>query len=79
MAITTYVEKAAEALRLPEQLQQVMMTISYDPGDQEWYSTYHDFQESAIPAEVLTWALRLIGWLQFVYPHGPDLPEASCY
>ncbi len=79
MAIADYVEEAAEALRLPKELRQVMMTISYDPGDQEWYSTYHDFQESAIPVEVFSWALRLIGWLQSVYPHGPDLPEASCY
>jgi hypothetical protein len=78
MTIKDYVEEAAEALCLPEELHQVMMTISYDPGDQEWYSTYHDLQEFAIPAEVLTWALRLVGWLQFAYPHGPDLPEASC-
>jgi hypothetical protein len=78
MAITDYVEEAAEALHLPEELRQVMRTISYDPGAQEWYATYRNFQESAIPVEIFSWALRLIGWLQFVYPQGPEFPEASC-
>ncbi len=78
MKIVPYVEEAAEALGLPEELRAVMRTISYDPGDEEWYSTYHEFQETAIPVEIFSWALRLIGWLQFAYPQGPAFPEASC-
>jgi hypothetical protein len=77
MKITPYVEEAAMALGLPKELQEVMGTISYDPGDAEWYSTYHEFRETAIPAEVFSWALRLIGWLQYAYPQGPAFPEAS--
>ena len=78
MEIAAYVEEAAKALSLPKELREVMRTISYDPGDEEWYSTYHEFQETAIPVEVFSWSLRLIGWLQFAYPQGPAFPEASC-
>jgi hypothetical protein len=78
MEITAYVEEAAEALRLPKELREVLRTISYDSGDEEWYSTYHEFQESAIPVEVFSWSLRLIGWLQYAHPQGPGFPEASC-
>ena len=78
MKIVPYAEEAAEALGLPEELREVIRTISYDPGDEEWYSTYHEFQETAIPVEIFSWALRLIGWLQFAYPQGPAFPEASC-
>ncbi|MEW6386166.1 MAG: hypothetical protein AB1491_01430 [Thermodesulfobacteriota bacterium] len=78
MAITDYVEEAAEALRLPEELRRIIRTIFYDPGAQEWYANYHDFQEAAIPVEIFSWALRLIGWLKFAYPQGPEFPEASC-
>ena len=78
MEIAAYVEEAAEALHLPTELREVMRTISFDLGDEEWYSTYHEFQETAIPVEVSSWALRLIGWLQFSYPQGPAFREASC-
>jgi hypothetical protein len=78
MEIAAYVEEAAEALHLPTELRKVMRTISFDLGDEEWYSTYHEFQETAIPVEVSSWALRLIGWLQFSYPQGPAFREASC-
>ena len=78
MKIAAYVKEAAEALHLPKELREVMRTISYDPGDEEWYSTYHEFPESAIPVEVFFWTLRLIGWLQFSYPQGPAFREVSC-
>ena len=78
MEIADYVAEAAEHLQLPEGLRAVMQTIFYDPGDHEWYSTYHDLQDAAVPVEVFSWALRLIGWLQFTYPQGPPLSEASC-
>lgn len=77
MDIVDYVAEAAEALQLPPELRQVMRTISYDAGDREWYSTYHEFREAAIPSEVFSWSLRLIGWLQFTYPQGPVFSEAS--
>jgi hypothetical protein len=76
MAISEYVIEAAQAVRLPGELQEILGTISYDPGDGEWYSDYHDLHESSVPVEIFTWALRLIGWLQSAYPHGPDFPEA---
>ena len=78
MEIAAYVEEAAESLNLPKELREVVRIISYDPGDEEWYSTSHEFQESVIPVEVSSWALRLIGWLQFAYPEGPAFSEASC-
>ena len=77
MTITDYVGEAAEALNLPEELRTVMGTIAYDRRDAEWYSTYHAFQEAAFTVEVFSWALRLIGWLQYTYPQGPAFPETS--
>jgi hypothetical protein len=77
MEITGCVEEAAAALCLPRDLRQIIRTISYDSGDQEWYSTCHDFQEP-MPGEVFLWALRLIGWLQYNYPQGPLSQEVSC-
>jgi hypothetical protein len=77
MTITDYLEEAAKALRLPEELRQVMHTISYDPGDQEWFSSNHEYEDSAIRVEIFSWALRLIGWLQYKYPQGPPFPEVS--
>ena len=78
METTGYVEKAAEALHLSEKLRQLIPTISYDPGDQEWYSAYHEYEESIIRPEVFNWSLRLVGWLQYNYPQGPAFLEASC-
>lgn len=78
MEIAGYVEEAAEVLHLPEELRHLIKTISYDPGDQEWYSAYHEYEESIIRPEVFNWSLRLVGWLQYHYPQGPPFPEASC-
>jgi hypothetical protein len=52
MAICEYVMEAAQALRLPGELQEILGTISYDPGDGEWYSDYHDLHESSVPVEI---------------------------
>ena len=41
MEITDYVEEAAQALRMPEEFWPGVGGISFDVGDQEWYSACH--------------------------------------
>lgn len=77
MEITDYVEEAAQALRMPEEFWPAVGSISFDVGDQEWYSACH-LSGEMITAETHAWTLRLIGWLQFNYPEGPAFQEASC-
>jgi hypothetical protein len=38
-----------------------MRNISYDPGDQEWFSIYYDLQESAIPVQIFSWDAGSVG------------------
>ncbi len=77
MELDNYVAEAARALHLPEEFWPTVSRISFDLGDREWYSAYHVSGEM-ISAEAHAWVLRLIGWLQYKYPEGPALPEASC-
>ncbi|MEW6659357.1 MAG: hypothetical protein AB1424_11925 [Thermodesulfobacteriota bacterium] len=77
MEMADYLAEAAKALRLPEEFWPNVSGISFDVGDQEWYSACHVSGEMISP-EAHAWVLKLIGWLQFNYPQGPAFPEASC-